>query len=157
MWFTPPCGVRSALPLHGLGGTMRVAAVPPAAAARTAAAATGTSATTRPTAATGTWRLGVRNLHSDPPAVELAAVELRDRVLGLLGSAHLDKAESPGLAGETVGDHSRRQDIAALSKEFPEPFAGRGVCETADIQFGCHLNPLRLSSALLHAPRTRKA
>ena len=100
---------------------MRVATVPAAATTRTATAATGTATATRPAAATGPRRLGVRDLHRDPPAVELTAVELRNRVLGLLGRAHLDEAESPRLTGETVGDHRRRQDIAALVKNSLSP------------------------------------
>ena len=49
-----------------------------ATAARTAAAGTATTAAT----AAGPGGLGVRDLDRDAPAVELAPVQLRDRILG---------------------------------------------------------------------------
>src|SRR5438128_2377151 len=137
--------IVSVSPLHGLGRPMSVAAVPPATAARPAAAT-----------ATRTGGLRIRDLHRDSPAIELAPVQLRNRGLGLLRRVHLHEPESPGLPGKTIGDHGRGQDITALCEELPEPFAGRGVRKTAYIEFRCHRNPLGLSSALLHAPRTRK-
>src|SRR5262249_22027418 len=153
------CSSGSPLPLHWLGRPVRVSAVSPAAATRSAPAAARPPTAARPAApatATRTGGLRIRDLHRDSPAVQLPAVQLRDRCLGLLRRVHLDEPESPGLPGKSIGDHGRRQDVAALCEELPEPFAGRGVRKAAYIEFRCHGNPLGLSSALLHAPRTRK-
>src|SRR5207245_8417145 len=148
----------SVLPLHGLGRPMGVAAVPPATTTGTASATARSAPTARPaaTTATGSGGLRIRDLHRDPPAIELAPVQLRNRGLGLLRRVHLDDPDSPGLPGKTIGDHGRGQNVSALCEELPEPFAGRGVRKTAYVEVRCHRNPLGLSSALLHAPRTRK-
>jgi hypothetical protein len=152
--------IVSVLPLHGLGRPVRVAAVSPATATGSASAtARSAAAASRPAttaAATRTGGLWIRDLHRDSPAVELAPVQLRNRGLGLLCRVHLDEPESPGLPGETIGDHGRGKNVTALCKELPESFAGRGVRKTAYVEFRSHRNPLGLSSALLHAPRTRK-
>jgi len=150
--------IVSVSPLHGLGRPMSVAAVPPATATRTASATARSATAARPAAATATRTGGlrIRDLHRDSPAIELAPVQLRNRGLGLLRRVHLDEPESPGLPGKTIGDHGRGQNVSALCEELPEPFAGRGVRKTAYVEFRCHRNPLGLSSALLHAPRTRK-
>ena len=153
--------IVSVLPLHRLGRPMRVPAVPPAAATGSpATAARAAAAPARPiaaTAATRAGRLRIRDLHRDSPAIELAPVELRNRSRSLLCRVHLDEPEPPGLPGESIGDHGCGKNVTALCEELPEPFAGRGVRETAYIEFRCHRNPLGLSSALLHAPRTRKS
>ena len=148
----------SVLPLHRLGRPMGVTAVPPATATRTASATARSATAARPAAATATRTGGlrIRDLHRDSPAIELAPVELRNRSRGLLCRVHLDEPESPGLPGESIGDHGCGKNVTALCEELPEPFAGRGVRKTAYIEFRCHRNPLGLSSALLHAPRTRK-
>ena len=152
--------IVSVLPLHGLGRPMRVPAVPPAAATGSpSTTARAAAAASRPIAATAATRAGslrIRDLHRDSPAIELAPVELRNRSRSLLCRVHLDETESPGLAGKSIGDHGCGKNVTALCEELPEPFAGRGVRKTAYIEFRCHRNPLGLSSALLHAPRTRK-
>src|SRR5687768_366156 len=103
------------LPAHGLGGAMGVTAL---AAPAAAAAGPATAAPGAPAAATGPGRLRVRDLDSDPPPVELTPVELRDRVVRLLGGIHFHEAESARLTGKPVGDDGRRQHVAALSKEL---------------------------------------
>jgi hypothetical protein len=148
---------RSPLPLHRLRRPVSIAAVPPAAATRPTSAAAWPPTAARPARAAARTRcLGIRHLHRDPATIELTPVELRNRGLSLLRRVHLDEPESPGLPGESVSDHRSGQNVAALSEELPEPFAGRGVRKTANVEFRCHGNPLGLSSALLHAPRTRK-
>src|SRR3989441_2095894 len=150
--------VPLALPLQGLGWPVSVAAVSSAATAGTAPATARPPAPTRPApTATRTGRLRVGDLDGDSPPIELTPVQLGDGVLSLFRRAHLDEPESPGLPGETIRDHGRGQDVTALGEELAKPFAGRGVRKTAYIEFGCHRNPLGLSSAVLHAPRTRKA
>ena len=152
--------IVSVLPLHRLGRPMRVPAVSPAAATgpapTTARSAAPASRPVTTAAATRAGGLRIRDLYRDSPAVELTPVQLRNRRRSLLCRVHLDETESPGLPGETIGDHGRRKNVAALCKELPESFARRGVRKTAYVEFRCHRNPLGLSSALLHAPRTRK-
>src|SRR2546425_1386781 len=150
--------IVSVLPLHGLGRPWGVPAAPPPAATRTASAPARSATAARPAAATATRSGGlrIRDLHRDSPAIELAPVQLRNRGLGFLRRVHLDEPESPGLPGETIGDHGCGQDVTALREELPKPFASRGVRKTAYVEFRCHRNPLGLSSALWHAPRTRK-
>src|SRR3989441_397590 len=151
-------GVPPALPFHGLGWPVSVAAVSSAATAGTAPATARPPAPTRPApTATRTGRLRVGDPAGDSPPSESTPFQLGDGVLSLFRRAHPDEPESPGLPGETIRDHGRGQDVTALGEELPKPFAGRGVRKTAYIEFGCHGNPLGLSSAVLHAPRTRKA
>src|SRR4051794_37134310 len=85
----------SGLPLHRLGRTVRIPRLAAAAAARTPTTRTTTTRTpATASAATRARRLRVRNLHRDAPTVQLAAIELGDRVLGSLRGVHLDEAES---------------------------------------------------------------
>ena len=119
---------------------MRVPAVPSAAATRSPSttAARAAAAASRPIAATAATRAGslrIRDLHRDSPAIELAPVELRNRSRGLLCRVHLDEPESPGLPGESIGDHGCGKNVTALCEELPEPFAGRGVRKTAYVEF----------------------
>src|SRR5215475_871483 len=122
-WLTPVLPPFSAvrvvptrLPLHGFGRPVRIAAVPPAPATRSTTSATRSAPAARPApaAATRAGGLRIRDLHRDPAAVELAAVQLGDGRLGLLRRVHFDEPESPGLAGEAIGDHRRGQDVATL-------------------------------------------
>src|SRR5499427_225921 len=102
---------------------MRVTALSPATATGSASAAARPATTAaRPAAAAapaGARGLRIRDLHRDSPAIELTPVQLRNRGLGLLCRVHLDEAESPGLAGEAIGDHGRGQDVATLREELP--------------------------------------
>src|SRR5438046_10704468 len=107
---------------------MSVAAVAPAATTgATSTTTTGTSATTRPTAPTRAGRLRIRDLDGDPAAVELTAVQLRDRVLSLLRRGHLDEPEATRLARESIGEHGRGHDVAWLRKARAQPVRGRGA------------------------------
>src|SRR5205823_13543707 len=90
-------------------------------------------------AATRARRLRIGDLHGDPATVQLAAVELGDRVLRFLGGVHLDESEAARLTGEAVGDHGRGEHVAALGEKFPQPIARRGIRETADIELGRHV------------------
>src|SRR5689334_15765285 len=98
---------------------MRVAGLATTAAGTPAArpATTGTTAATArtPAAATGATgaSLGVRDLDRDPATVELATIQLRDRVLRVLRRRHLDEPEAAGLSGEAIRDHRRRQHVTA--------------------------------------------
>src|SRR5205823_2252411 len=94
--------LRLALPLDRLARPVGVAALAAAATARTPAA--GTAAARTPAAGTpaGTRGLRVGHLDGDTTPVELAAVELRDRVLRLLRRAHLHEPEPARLAREPV-------------------------------------------------------
>src|SRR5688500_17218739 len=113
----------------------------PRAPATWAAAARATTTRTPPAAATRARCLRVRDLDRAAPAVELAAVELRDRVLGVFGRVHLDEAEAARLPGEPVGDDGGRQDVTALAEELPQAIAGGGVGKTADVELGRHREP----------------
>src|SRR5439155_6703230 len=97
--------LRLALPLHGLGGSVGVAAVAPAARAPSTARTAPTAArpVTAGSRAAAALALGVRELDRDLPAVELTPVELRDRVLRLFRRRHLDEPEAARLSGEPVG------------------------------------------------------
>src|SRR3989441_224934 len=100
---------RLALPLHGLGGSVGVAAVAPAPRAPSTArtAPTPPRPVTAGSRAAAALALGGRALDRGLPAVELTPVELRDRVLRLFRRRHLDEPEAARLSGEPVGDHSR--------------------------------------------------
>src|SRR5439155_6891097 len=95
---------RLALPLHGLGGTVGVAAVAPAARAPSTARTAPTAArpVTAGSRAAAAPALGAREPDRDLPAVELTPVELRDRVLRLFRRRHLDEPEAARLSGEPV-------------------------------------------------------
>src|SRR5437763_11785710 len=145
----------SGLPLHGLGWAMGVAALATAAAARTTTTGAATTArtTAAATAAARPRRLRIRHLDGDPSTVQLAPVELGDRVLGCFRRVHLDEAEPARLAGEAVGDDGRREHAAALAEDLSQAVTGSGVRKTADIQLGRHRNPRSLP-LIGHAPRT---
>src|SRR5262245_21951819 len=96
------------------------AATRPAAAAATAGTASTATTWTASTATARARRLRVGNLHDDASAIELTSVQLRNRVLGVLGCAHLDEAEAPGLAGEAIRDHGRGDHVPGLRKELPK-------------------------------------
>src|SRR5262245_59919748 len=95
-----------------------------AALAAAATAAGAAAATTGTPAAARARRLRVRDLDRDATPVELAAVELGDRVLRLLVGVHLDEAETARLPGDPVGDDRRRQHVAALGEELAKPLTG---------------------------------
>src|SRR5512145_2271695 len=111
---------------------MRVPALASPTGAPAPAAARTPPTRTPATAATGARSLGVGQLDDDPPTIQLPTVELRDRVLRPFGRLHLDESEAPRLTREPVGDHGRREHVAALGEELTERFAGGGVRKTAD-------------------------
>ena len=130
---------------------MRIAALAAAAAARTTT--TGTAPTAAGTAAaaasaTGAWRLRIGNFDRDPATVQLASVDLADRILSVLSGVHFDEAKSARLTGKPVGDDRGREDVAALGEEFPQPLTRGGVCKTADVQLGRQRFSPELSSAV---------
>src|SRR5262245_63335729 len=105
-----------------------------------------------PASAPRARRLRIGDLDGDSPTVELTAIELRDRVVRAFCRVHLDEPEPTRLTREPVGNHRRRQDVAALAEEFPQSLAGGGVGEAADIELGRHRNPRSLP-LIAHAPR----
>src|SRR5215813_4399899 len=136
---------------------MGVTALATPTAARSATTATGPSASRASSA--GTRALGIRHLDSDAATIQLATIELGDRVLRFFGRRHLDETEATRLTRKPVCDHRRGQHVARLREEFPQAFAGGGVRETADIQLGRHRLLLDLSpgsTVLRHTPRERK-
>src|SRR5262249_51902990 len=122
---------------QALRGPGPVPPPPPASPARSPSATARSATAARPasTAATRAGGLRIRDLHRDPAAVELAAVQLGDGRLGLLRRVHLDEPESPGLAREAIGDHGRGQDIATLCDYLTSPFARGAVRKTAYVEF----------------------
>src|SRR5581483_3639062 len=119
-WPRPWCSGRSRrLPAEGLLGRRHaVGTTVPASAPR----ATRPATTTRPTRAAPAARPrspGVRDVHGDLPPVEVLAVQLGDRPLGLLRGCHLDEAEAARLARELVRDHGSRLHGAALREILP--------------------------------------
>src|SRR6476660_85685 len=90
--------------------------------ASTARAARSTPPATRPAGTPPAARAGrtrVRDVDGDLAPVEILAVQLRDRPLGLLRGRHLDEAEAPRLARELVRDHGSRLHGPALREVFP--------------------------------------
>src|SRR5438477_235396 len=151
----PRDALRLALPFHGFRGTVGIAAVAAAAASRTAPA-TPRPAAAGPRTAARAGRLRVRDLDRDPPAVELTPVQLGDRGLRLLRGGHFDEAEAPRLAREPIGDDRRGKHVAALGEELSKSVARGRVGETADVQFGRHVNPLGLVFRCRLRPANRK-
>ena len=105
----------SALPAIATTAATAAATTTAAAAATTTAVAATTAATTTATAATAaksaataaaattaTTILGL--LHGHRATLQVAAVELLDRLAGLVFGRHLDEAEAARPAGVTVGD-----------------------------------------------------
>src|SRR5688572_32237498 len=108
-----------------------------------------------PRSPAGAGRLG--QFHLELTAVELVAIEARDRLLSLLGRGHLDEAEPARLAGVPVGHDRGGLHNTGLGEEFPETFRGRGERETADEKFLSHCaSPWGIFRGESIAQRTRK-
>src|SRR2546426_1179715 len=88
-------------------------------------------------------------------AIELVAVEARDRLVGLLGRRHLDEAEPARAAGVPIDDDRGGFYSAGLGKEFPETLRGCGERETADEELVCHCVSPRGSPAVRASPLER--
>src|SRR5262245_19108895 len=86
------------------------ASAPRATTAGTTATAAARATAAATTAAAGGLRVG--DLDRDPTAIQLAAVQLGDRVLRLLSGGHLDEAEAPRLPGKAIRDHRGRENVA---------------------------------------------
>src|SRR5262245_27794283 len=85
-----------------------------AAAAATTAAATAAAEATAATAAAAATRALLRLVDVQRPAAQLAPVQLRDGLLGLLVGAHLDEGKAARAARLTVGDDLGVRDGAEL-------------------------------------------
>jgi hypothetical protein len=107
----------------------------PALAATTTATGTPSTAAAAGTTAAGARRLRIRDLDGDAAPIELPPVELRNRVLGLLGRGHLHEPEATRLPRETIGDHGGGLHVSGLREELTKPFARGRIGETADIEF----------------------
>src|SRR5690242_1733018 len=77
-------------------------------------------------------------LHPQLPAVDVLAVELRDRLIGFFRRRHLDEAEAARTARFTIGHDRSRFDLSGRREHFTKPFRRCGERETADEQFLRH-------------------
>ena len=98
--------------------------------------------------------LGLRHFDLDGSAVEVASVEMSDRVLRLLVRLHLDKTEAFRPTTELVGDDGCRDNRAGLGEELTKSVAGGVEAEAADEEFlrhGSHLQDFPLLRARLRS------
>src|SRR5262249_21864954 len=109
------------------------------AAATTTAAATATAAavaTAKPAAAR---RALARLVDGQRTATEIAAVQVADRAVGVLGASHLDESEAAWPAGVAVGDELDLHHVpAVLSEQLANLLLVSAEGKVADIQSGAH-------------------
>src|SRR3990172_2183694 len=82
-----------------------------------------------------------RRLHPERPAVHGLAIELLDRVGGLLGRRHLDEAESARATRVTIHHHCGGFDPAGRREHLTQPIVRRGEGKASDIKFMRHGKP----------------
>src|SRR5256886_697139 len=92
-----------------------------------------------PTAATRAAGRGL--LHPELTAVQVLAVELRDRLIGLFRRGHLHETEAARATGLAIGHDGGRFDLAGRREHFAKSLRRRGERETADEQFLRHGAP----------------
>src|SRR5262245_43169975 len=105
---------------------------------------------TASSAAAKARRLG--ELHTQPPPIQLLAVELFDRRLGLFGRRHLDEAEATRAPGLPVHYDRRRLDCTGLGEDVAEPLVRRRKGQASDEELLCHDPPLTGSPAVEDTP-----
>src|SRR5207247_11086387 len=89
-----------------------------------------------PTAATRAAGRGL--LHPELTAVQVLAVELRDRLIGLFRRGHLHEAEAARATRIAVGHDGSRFDLAGRREHFAKPLRRCGKREPADEQLLRH-------------------
>src|ERR1700693_2518565 len=82
-----------------------------------------------------------RQLDLERPAVHSLAIELLDRVGGLLGRRHLDEAESARATRVTIHHDCGGFDPAGPREHLAQPFVRRGEGQAPDINFIRHGKP----------------
>src|SRR5262249_17733262 len=110
----------------------------PAAATTATAAAAAPAAVSIATAAARTGALLARLVHLDTAALELGAVELRNRARRFIGISHLHEAEAARLAGELVGYDGDVVDLAYLSEQRFEVLVCHGKGQIAYVELCGH-------------------
>src|SRR5437016_2413551 len=80
-------------------------------------------------------------LHPKLTAVQVLAVELRDRLIGLFRRGHLHETEAARATGLAIGHDGGRFDLAGRREHFAKSLRRRGERETADEQFLRHGAP----------------
>src|SRR5688572_26121671 len=93
---------------------------------------------TRGPAGAGAIGLGLGDVHIQSPTVELAPVEVGDRLLSLFSRRHFDEAETARPASELVGHDVGREHGAGLREELAEPVPRGGKRNAAHEQFLRH-------------------
>src|SRR6185312_8766617 len=83
-------------------------------------------------------RLGLTDLQS--PAGELTSVELRDRLVGVLGAAHLHEGKPSRTAGLAIGHHLDLEDLPGLAEDVAELELVRVERKVSDEQTGAHFS-----------------
>lgn len=81
---------------------------------------------------------GLRLVDSQGAAVVFLAVHRVDGGLSLGVVSHLDESKTLGTPGVTVGDDSRRVNLAELGEELVELGVSDGVAQVANIQILAH-------------------
>src|SRR5262245_10821942 len=84
---------------------------------------------------------GLGELHTQPPPIQLLAVELFDRRLGLFGRRHLDEAETARAPGLPVHYDCRRLNCTGLGEDVAEPLVRRRKRQASDGELLCHDPP----------------
>src|SRR4030095_1911465 len=91
-------------------------------------------------------------LHLQLPAVEVFAVELRDRLVGLFRRRHLDETETTRATGVAVGHDRCGFDLPGRREHLTKPLGRCRERETADEQFLRHgTSPFATSTYCFHA------
>src|SRR5712692_4842441 len=91
-----------------------------------------------PAASAATCAGASRHLDLERPAVHGLAIELLDRVGGLLGRRHLDEAESARATRVTIHHDGGGFDAAGHREHLAQPIVRRGEGQAADIKFMRH-------------------
>src|SRR3970040_167977 len=82
-----------------------------------------------------------RQLDLERPAVHSLAIELLDRIGGLLGRRHLDEAESARPTRVTIHYDCGGFDPAGHREHLAQPIVRRGAGQASDIKFMRHGKP----------------
>jgi hypothetical protein len=90
----------------------------PAATSTSLAAITGTTATAETSAAAITWCHGASFIHSERPAFEVGAIELRNRLFRFLIVRHFDETKAFASSSIPIGYDLCRFDVSSLLKHI---------------------------------------